>query len=101
MHWMAGGAMFRREPRARSIEIGKTLDADSAAGATLPHPKPRQRRLEPAADPHRCDLERQSRRIVGLDRDAAQGCDTGGRLETSRGYAGRKTPQRLFLDHAD
>ena len=50
-------------------------------------PKRRQRRLQPAADPHRRDALRQSSGVIGLDRDAAQRRRPERRLEARRGNA--------------
>src|SRR5207237_4652465 len=67
----------------------------------LSHPKSRQRRLQPSAYAHRRDPQREPGRVVGLDRDAAQRSCALGRFEPARRNARCKTPQRLFLLHAD
>ena len=51
------------------------------------HPKPRQRRLQPSADPHRRDPQREPGCIVGLDRDTAQGRYAMRRLKSTGGNA--------------
>jgi hypothetical protein len=57
--------------------------SDFVIADPLPHPKPRQRRLQPSADPHRRDPQRQPGGIVGLGRDAAQRRNPKRRLESS------------------